>query len=822
MHLNQVLRRLGRMPLFTSVAVLTLAIGIGANTAIFSVVQGVLLKPLPYPQSDALVTIDHSAPGINLPNAGAAPFLYFTYREQGRMFQDVGLWNTGTVSVTGLAEPEETPALFVTDGVLPMLGAQPQAGRLFSSTDAAAGGPETIILTSGYWKSKFGGESSAIGRTLMIDGKPREIIGVLPESFRFLDRRVSIVVPYQLDRSKTFLGQFSFNAMARLKPGVTLEQAGADAARLIPISFTLFPPLTGLNVKMFEEARLTPRVVSLKDDLVGDIKRVLWVLMGTIGLVLLVACANVANLLLVRAEARQQELAVRAALGAGTKGIARELLMESVALGLGGGLVGLVFAFGALRLLIALAPGNLPRVQDITLDGTVLAFTLVVAVLSGLLFGLIPVLKYARTQPAVMLRGGSRTASASRSRHRARNTLVVAQVAAALVLLVSSGLMIRTFQALRDVHPGFARPQDVQTVRLSIPDSQVKEPEAVLRMHQAIAERIAMVPGVSSAAIASVVTMSGQGWHDPVFAADRTYSESQVPPIRLFKFVSPGYPGTMGASMVAGREFTWAETYGVQHVAMVSESLARELWGQPANAIGKRIRPYPGVPWREVVGVVSDMRDDGLNEKATASAYWPLMMAEFSPLPADAGQNYVQRGATFIVRSPRTGSNGFVDELAKAVWSINPSLPLASVRTLQDIYDASLARTSFTLAMLAIAGGMALLLGVAGIYGVMSYSASQRTREIGIRVALGAQARTVAAMFVSHGVMLAGIGIAIGLAAAFAFMRLMSSMLFAVSPVDPMTYAMVSLILMAAAALASYVPALRASAVDPLEALRAE
>jgi len=822
MHLNQVLRRLGRMPLFTSVAVLTLAIGIGANTAIFSVVQGVLLKPLPYPQSDALVTIDHSAPGINLPNAGAAPFLYFTYREQGRMFQDVGLWNTGTVSVTGLAEPEETPALFVTDGVLPMLGAQPQAGRLFSSTDAAAGGPDTIILTSGYWKSKFGGESSAIGRTLMIDGKPREIIGVLPESFRFLDRRVSIVVPYQLDRSKTFLGQFSFNAMARLKPGVTLEQAGADAARLIPISFTLFPPLAGLNVKMFEEARLTPRVVSLKDDLVGDIKRVLWVLMGTIGLVLLVACANVANLLLVRAEARQQELAVRAALGAGTKGIARELLMESVALGLGGGLVGLVFAFGALRLLIALAPGNLPRVQDITLDGTVLAFTLVVAVLSGLLFGLIPVLKYARTQPAVMLRGGSRTASASRSRHRARNTLVVAQVAVALVLLVSSGLMIRTFQALRDVHPGFARPQDVQTVRLSIPDSQVKEPEAVLRMHQAIAERIAMVPGVSSAAIASVVTMSGQGWHDPVFAADRTYSESQVPPIRLFKFVSPGYPGTMGASMVAGREFTWAETYGVQHVAMVSESLARELWGQPANAIGKRIRPYPGVPWREVVGVVSDMRDDGLNEKATASAYWPLMMAEFSPLPADAGQNYVQRGATFIVRSPRTGSNGFVDELAKAVWSINPSLPLASVRTLQDIYDASLARTSFTLAMLAIAGGMALLLGVAGIYGVMSYSASQRTREIGIRVALGAQARTVAAMFVSHGVMLAGVGIAIGLAAAFAFMRLMSSMLFAVSPVDPMTYAMVSLILMAAAALASYVPALRASAVDPLEALRAE
>jgi predicted permease len=316
--------------------------------------------------------------------------------------------------------------------------------------------------------------------------------------------------------------------------------------------------------------------------------------------------------------------------------------------------------------------------------------------------------------------------------------------------------------------------------------------------------------------------MSGQGWHDPVFAADHTYSESQVPPIRMFKFVSPGYAQTMGASMVAGRDFTWSDTYGLHPVAMVSENLARELWGEPSNAVGKRIRPYPKGPWREVIGVVSNMRDDGVNEKATATAYWPLQIAEFSPLPADAGQNYAQRGATYIIRSNRAGSTGFVNELGKAIWSINSNLPLANVRTLQDIYDASLARTSFTLVMLAIAGGMALLLGVAGIYGVMSYSASQRTREIGIRVALGAQARAVTNMFVSHGLMLAGIGIAIGLAAAFGIMRLMSSLLFAVNPVDPMTYAMVSLMLMVAAALASYVPALRASTVDPLVALRAE
>ncbi|MGH9373327.1 MAG: ABC transporter permease, partial [Vicinamibacterales bacterium] len=475
MRFNQLLRSLARMPLFTGIAVLTLAIGIGANTAIFSVIQGVLLKPLPYPRSHELVTLDHAAPGVNLTSAGAAPFQYFTYREEGRVFQDVGLWNTGTVSVTGLAEPEEVRTLFVTDGVLPMLGVQPMLGRVFSRTDDTPASPETVVLTAGYWRSKFGGDRSAIGRTLMIDSRAREIIGVLPDSFRFLDRNVSLVVPYRFDRSKVFLGQFSYSALARVKPGATIDQASAEVARLIPISLTRFPPFPGGNVKMFEEARITPNLRSLKDDLVGDVRTVLWVLMGTIGMVLLIACANVANLLLVRAESRQQELAIRAALGAGSTRIARELLLESVTLGILGGLVGLGLAFGALRLLVALAPGNLPRLENIALDIPVLIFTLVLSVVAGLLFGAIPALKYAGGQLGTVLRGGGRTASASKQRHRARNTLVVAQVALALVLLVSSGLMIRTFQALSDVHPGFARPDEVQTLRLSIPSEQIKE-----------------------------------------------------------------------------------------------------------------------------------------------------------------------------------------------------------------------------------------------------------------------------------------------------------------------------------------------------------
>jgi predicted permease len=820
MRLRQIVRGLARKPVFGAVAVLTMAIGIGANAAVFTVLEGVLLKPLPYPRADELIVLDHAAPGVNLASAGAAPFQYFTYREEARVFQDVGLWNTGTTSITGLGEPEEVPTLFVTDAILPLLGVQPMLGRVFSKIDDSPGSPQTVILTAGYWRSRFGADPSAVGRTLMVDSRPREIIGVLPDSFRFLDRTVSLIVPYRFDRSRVFIGQFSFRAIARLRPGTTIEQARADAARLVPISLSRFPPFPGGSVKLFEEARITPNFRSLKDDLIGDVRRILWVLMGTIGMVLLIACANVANLLLVRAESRQQELAIRAALGASTNRIAGELLLESVMLGLVAGVIGLGLAYGAVRLLVALAPGNLPRLQDIAIGLPVLAFTCVLSVIAGFLFGAIPVLKYAGIRPGRALRGGGRTASASKERHRARNALAIAQVALALVLLVGSGLMVRTFQALRDVDPGFVRPHEVQTLRLFIPDSQIDDEIAVARMHQAMLDRMTAVPGVTSAALASTVTLSGEGWHDPLYAQDRTYGESEIPPIRLFKFVSPGYMKTMGAPLVAGRDFSWTDVHDLRPVAMVSETVARELWGQPGAAIGKRIRPYAKGAWREVVGVVGDMRDEGLTRNPASSVYWPIMMADF--MPGDAKDPFVQRALFYIVRSSRTGSEGFVSELGRAAWAINPNLPLASVRTLQEIHDAALARTSFTLVMLAIAGGMALLLGIAGIYGVISYSVSQRTREIGIRIALGAPAPSVRRMFVAHGLTLAGIGVAIGIAAAVAATRLLSSLLFEVSPLDPWTYALVSLALVAATAVASYVPAMRAAAADPIEALRAE
>jgi putative ABC transport system permease protein len=803
--------------MFTSVAVLTLAIGIGANSAIFSVVEGVLVKPLPFHEAEQLVAVDHTAPGVNIANAGAAPFLYFTYREDSRSFQDIGLWRSDTDSVTGLAEPEEVPSLDVTDGVLPLLHVKPALGRLFSRNDDSPGGPETVILTNGYWRAKLGGDPSIVGRRLVVDGRLREIIGVLPETFRFLDLKPALVLPLRLDRAKTFLGNFSYTAVARLKPGATIGQANADVARLIPSALQRFPAFPGYSVKMFEEARIGPLVQPLKQSLIGDIGTVLWVLMGTVGMVLLIACANVANLLLVRAEGRQQELAVRAALGAGRGQIARELLVESVTLGVFGGVLGLGLAYSALRVLTAIAPANLPRVDQISIDGSVLLFTLGISLVAGLLFGAIPVFKYAGPQLGATLRAGGRTLSQSRERHRARSTLVVVQVALALVLLISSGLMIRTFQALKRVQPGFSRPEEVQTLRISIPRSAVPDEVNVVRMEQRLLERLAAIPGVSSAGVTTIVPMSGGGWHDPVFAEDQADTGRQMPALREFKFISPGLLKTMGNTVVAGREFTWADIYDQRRVAMVSENMARELWRDPAAAVGKRIRERLEAPWREVVGVVSDERDDGLNQKAPTIAFWPILMDNFS-----GDEPFVSRTLAYVIRSRRAGSSGFLGEVSQAVWSVNPNLPLANVRTLQEVHEKSLTRTSFALVVLGIAGAMALLLGVAGIYGVISYAVSQRTREIGIRIALGAQREEVTRMFIGHGARLAAAGIACGLVVAVALTRVMSSLLFDVSPIDPVTYGGVSLGLIAAAALASYVPALRATIINPVEALRAE
>jgi putative ABC transport system permease protein len=810
-------RRLSRSPGFTAIALVTLAIGIGANTALFSVVRGVLLKPLPYPNSGRLIAVWHQAPGINMPNVTSSPSTYFTYREESRTMEEIGLWRVETVAVTGLAEPENALAIIVTDGTLPVLGVQPYRGRLFTRQDDSPAGPDTALLGYGYWQRKFGSDESVIGKRIVADGRAREIIGILPRDFRFMNMNPAMVLPFRFNRGEVFIGNFSYRAVARLKPGVSLAQANADVARMLPIMTQKFRPVAGLSLKMMEEARFGPNLRFLKDDVVGDAGKTLWVLMATVGIVLLVACANVANLLLVRAEGRQQELAIRAALGAGRLRIAGELLVESVALGALGGALGVGFAWAALRALVALAPARLPRIDEVSIDLPVLLFTLALSLAAGVLFGLIPVYKYAGLRPGIALREGGRTSSGGRERHRARGALVIAQVAMALVLLVSSGLMIRTLQALRHVQPGFTAPDDILTVRIAVPNAQVPDPERAVRMYHDILEKIRAIPSVTEAGATNSITMDGMDNNDPIYAEDRVYSENSLPPLRRYKYVSPGFFRTMGNPLLAGRDLTWEDVYQKRPVVLVSENLAREFWNDPAAAIGKRVRERPKGTWREIVGVVGDERDDGVDKKAPAVVYWPVLLKDMWQFGVRA-----QRNVAIAVRSGRARSEALVSEVRRAVWSVNPDLPLADIRTVREIYDRSLARTSFTFAMLSIAAGMALVLGTVGIYGVISYSVSQRTREIGIRIALGAQRPAVRRMFVRHGLMLTGIGVACGLAASVAVTRLMASLLFGVSPVDPATYLAVSAVLVAAALLAAYVPARKATAIEPVEALRAE
>jgi predicted permease len=816
------LRMLRLNPMFTVVALLTLAIGIGANTAVFSVVNSVLLKPLPYPKAEELVGVWQTAPGaagLESFSAGLrlSPSMYFTYAEQNQTFQALGVWIAGTASVTGLAEPEQVRTVFVSDGTLQALSVQPTLGRWLGQADQMPGAPETVMLGYGYWQRRFGGDRSVIGRGIRVESRPQEIVGVMPQGFRLVNADAELILPVRFDRSKLILAGFGYQGIARLKPGVTIAEANADLGRMVPIWMNSWSNGPKTNPLFYESWRITPALRPLKQEVVGNIGSVLWVVMGTIGIVMLIACANVANLLLVRAEARQQEIAIRAALGAGGGRIVRELLLESVLLGLIGGALGVGLAYEGLRLLVAMGPTNLPRMSEISLDVRALGFTVVLSLLSGLLFGLIPALKYAGPRISAALRSAGRTSSMSRERHRVRSILVVAQVAMALVLLVSAGLMIRTFEASRTVEPGFTHAGHLQTMRISIPASLVAEPQRVTRIQNNIVDKLAAIPGVTSVGLASAMPMEGiePNW-DIIYAEGKPDRSDETAPLRLFKNVSPGFFQTAGTRMVAGRELTWTEVYGLRPVAMVSENLARELWGSPSAAVGKRFREFR--QWWEVIGVVQDVRENGVHDKAPAIVYWPTMMNDlYGPGSMDA-----VRTVTFVVRSDRTGTEGFLNEVRQAVWSVNSSLPMASVRTMQDVYDKSLARTSFTLVMLGIAGTMALVLGIIGVYGVISYAVSQRRREIGIRLALGAQQGELKRMFVRQGLALAGVGVVIGLGAAVGLMRLMKSLLFGISPLDPLTYAAVPVVLVAATVLASYLPARRAAVVDPADALRSE
>ena len=824
--LRLALRGIRRRPGFTLAVVLTVALGIGANTAIFGVVDGVLIKPLPYPNAGELVSIKQVAPGLNTSELRISPTQYFTYRDEGRVFQQIGLYGDGGTTITGIGEPEQARALFVTYDVLQALGVQPQLGRIFNEADAKPGASAVrpVMLTHAYWQRRFGGDRSVVGKRLIADSMPAEVIGVMPEGFRFLDMKpaAEVILPITFDRSRLAIGNFGFWSLARLKPGFTIADANADIARMLPIWLKAWPtPPNSAGPQEFEKWRITPSVRPLKDEVVGGVGDMLWVLMATIGMVLLIACANVANLMLVRSESRRQEFAVRTALGARRRDIAREVLVESVVLSLIGGALGVAIAYAGITLVVATAPATLPRVEDISFDPRVVAFAVVLSLFSSMLFGALPALKHAAQHGASIV-SSARGASTSRERQRTRNTLVVVQVALALVLLVASGLMIRTFVALLNVAPGFAAGADVQTARVWLPFQLVAEPERVTRMQQEILDKVAALPGVKAAAFASAVPLEGpiRVALTPVFIDGKDYASGTTPPLRRMKFVSPGYFGAIGTRMIAGRDITWNDIYGRAQVALVSENFAREVWGSPDAALGHRIResaPSSADLWRDIVGVVENVHEDALYQAAPPFVYWPVMMEHFNGAPL-----FAMRPVNFVIRSDQAGRESLLNGVRNAVWSVNSNMPVFLTRTMKDLYDDSMARTSFALVMLGIAAAMALALGVIGIYGVIAYVVAQRSREMGIRLALGAAPAGLRRMFVRQGLTLTAIGAVVGLVTAIALSQWMSSLLFGVEPLDPVTYAVVLTVLGLAAAAASYLPARRAADVDPVETLKNE
>ena len=796
-----------RTPGFTIATVVTLALGIGANTAIFTVVNGVLLKPLPFPEPDRLLGVWQTAPGVAIPDLNASLADYIIYREHSRTFADVALWNNRTATVTEFTNPERVEGFSMTHRLLPMLGVQPVHGRGFTEQECQNGSPDVVILSHGYWQRRFGGDPKVIGRRIMVDAAAREVVGILPEDFWFMDRAHDLLVPMRFNRAEVRLGGYNVRAVGRLRPGVTIEQANADVARMIGIELKSFPAPPGMSTKMFEEARLGPNVRPLMNDLLGDTGKSLWVVMATIGIVLLIACANVANLLLVRAEGRSRELAVRSALGAGRGRIAREMFVESLALAWMGGLAGIAFAIAAVKLVLHYSPARLPRMEQISVDSTSLLFTLAVSLASGIAFGAVPVLKQARARLAESLHAGGRNSSAGRDRNFARNVLTVVQVALALVLLIGSGLMIRTFQSIRRVQPGFTTPEAVQTLRISIPRNAAPNETSVRALHHRIVDGLSGIPGVSSVGLLNGLPMTGFQSQDPIYASDRTYRANEIPKLRRFITVAPGAFAALGTPLKAGRDYNWTEIQEGRRVVVIAENFAREYWGSARAAVGKQIRTNSTDPWSEVIGVAGDIRYDGSDKPAPSTVYWPLR--------SDGAMAY-------LIRSPRAGSENFAAEIRQAVTAANPTLAMNDMRTMKEIYERSMARTAFTLTLLAISGGMALLLAAIGIYAVVSYAVAQRTREIGIRMALGAQQGGLKMMFVRQGLVWGGIGAAAGLVASAALSRAMSALLYEISPVDPLTYAVVALGLLVAAALASYLPARRVTRVDPIEALRAE
>ncbi|HSR67278.1 MAG TPA: ABC transporter permease [Acidobacteriota bacterium] len=818
-RIQYLLRRLKNAPLFSAVSLLTLALGIGAVTAVFSMIEGIVLKPLPYPESGKLVSLLHVAPKL-APSGegviGVSQACFFTYREEGQAFEDVALYSPTSLIVEGRERPERVRGLRVTDAVLPLLRTRPLAGRLFRPEDDRPESPRVAVISHGLWQRRFGAQESALGSQMRIDGIPWTVIGVLPPGFDLLGLQPEVLVPYRFDRNSARMSNFSHRGLARLKPQADLETAAADVERMIPLATEKFP--RGLNLNMLRDAGFAPYIRPLKDELIGDAGQALWLLLGAVGIVLIIACTNVANLFLVRSEGRKREFGVRRALGASRLQIGKEIAAENLLLAAAGGGLGLLLAQGAIELLKGFEPSHLPRLADISISVSVVLFALSVSLLSMALCSLLPLLGTLKLDLVKALKSGSRGSSQGRHHHRVRNLLVVGQLALALTLLIGSGLLARSFYNLSRVEPGFQRPQEVATMKLYLPEAVVPEAEQVAWTHRQILESIRSLPGVTAAGVVSNLPMAQEGSYDDLLEVEEfPVPSGEMPPGRRFKWISPGYLEAMEIPLISGRVFDWNDVHNANSVVLVNRAFTRLYWPDPSMAVGKRIRESGDRNSREIVGVIGDVRDDSLAAQPEPTVYWPLMVAGMW-----GQERFVLRTHDYAVRARAGAGASLNQQMREAVWSANGSLAVANMRTLDTLVARSRAHLTFTLALIAVAAGGALLLAMVGIYGVISHSVSQRTQEIGIRAALGADRRDIGLLILRHGLMLTGAGVILGVGCSVLLTRWMTHLLYQTGGLDPLTYSLVIALLSAVALAASGLPARRAARLDPVEAMRQE
>ncbi len=792
-------RMLLKKPGFTLIVVVTLALGIGANSAIFSVVNAVLLRPLPFKESERLVLIRETKVP-QFPEFAVAPANFLDWQKQNTVFERLVATRRGTLNLTGKGDPEQLRNLSVTDGFVTMLGIQPQLGRTFLPEESQPGQNNVALLSHGLWQRRFGGDPKIINQTISLDGQSYTVVGVMPASFYFLDREIELWTPiaFTPQQAQNRGGHNLGRVFGQLKPGVTFEQARAEMVTIAGRLAAQYPEVsTGWNVIL----------MPLLDYTVRRIKPALLVLLAAVAFVLLIACANVANLLLARTAGRQKELAIRTAMGAGRGRVIRQLLTESLLLSLLGGTAGLLLAEWGTSLLLTLAPPNLPRLSDVSLDARVLVFTVVVTLVTGLIFGLIPAWQATKPNLNETLKDAGR-GSTEGGRQFVRHGLVVLEVASALVLLVGAGLMIKSFWRLQQVDPGF-NPDNALAATVSLPKQKYPEKHQQAAFFQQLLEKVRTLPGVQTVGVTSVVPLSDD---DSVLSFNTDGRPPLLPGASQstnYYSVSADYFKAMGIPLRRGRLLTERDTKDAPHVALINETMAQKIFPNE-DPLGKRINFNGGdkPDWYEIVGIVGDVKHYGLAQDTTLQTYEPYMQQTLAKM-------------TLVART--TGDPlALSATIRNAVISLDKEQPLSILKTLEQLVSTSIEQQQFSMLLLGVFAVVTLLLAAAGIYGVLSYAVTLRTSEIGIRMALGAEATDVLRLVLGQGMKLVGLGVALGLLAALALTSLMKTLLFGVSATDPLAYVGIALLLMFVALLACWIPAWRATKVDPMIALRCE